>query len=172
MCQSIYNIINLPFITSLGWYFDRDDFLLFREHLENERYIVYVKSNSTKKCIEVITIHLQTMFVFYFVLTINLLNIVKVLLFGNVFLINILIIILLSFFRQKFVQHIYRRCIDQTLWNLVGISYDMWSCAFKGLFYQNGDEVLLTVGCTIFLLSIGVDSYVSIHSQIYFHRKC
>ena len=88
MCQSIYNIINLPFITSLGWYFDRDDFLLFREHLKNERHIVYVKSNSTKKGIEVITIHLQTMFVFYFVLTINLLNIVKLLLFGNVFVWN------------------------------------------------------------------------------------
>ena len=42
------------------------------------------------------------------------------------------------FFRQKFVWHISRRCLDQTLWNLVGISYAMWSCAFKGWFFQNG----------------------------------
>ena len=43
----------------------------------------------------------------------------------------------LSFFRQKFVRHISRRCLDQTLWNLVGISYAMWSCAFKVWFFQN-----------------------------------
>jgi hypothetical protein len=30
------------------------------------------------------------------------------------------------------------RCLDQTLWNLVGISYIMWSCGFKGWFFQNG----------------------------------
>jgi hypothetical protein len=41
-------------------------------------------------------------------------------------------------FREKFVRHISRRCLDQTLWNLVGISYAMWSCAFKGWFFQNG----------------------------------
>ena len=28
-----------------------------------------------------------------------------------------------------FVRSISRRCLDQTLWNLVGISYFMWSCA-------------------------------------------
>jgi hypothetical protein len=28
-----------------------------------------------------------------------------------------------------FVRSISRRCLDQTLWNLVGISYAMWSCA-------------------------------------------
>jgi hypothetical protein len=55
------------------------------------------------------------------------------------FLIIILIIsLLLSFFRQKFVRHISRRCLDQTLWNLVGISYAMWNCPFKGWFFQNG----------------------------------
>jgi hypothetical protein len=48
------------------------------------------------------------------------------------------LIIFLSFFRQKFVWPISRRCLDQTLWNLVGISYAMWSCAFKGWFFQNG----------------------------------
>jgi hypothetical protein len=26
----------------------------------------------------------------------------------------------------------------QTLWNIVGISHAMWSCAFKGWFFQNG----------------------------------
>jgi hypothetical protein len=42
----------------------------------------------------------------------------------------------LSFFRQKFVFHISRRCLDQTLWNLVGISYAMWSCAKNDDDYQ------------------------------------
>ena len=37
-----------------------------------------------------------------------------------------------------FVRSISRRCLDKTLWNLVGISYAMWSCAFKGWFFQNG----------------------------------
>ena len=37
-----------------------------------------------------------------------------------------------------FVRSISRRCLDQTLWNLVEISYAMWSCAFKGWFFQNG----------------------------------
>jgi hypothetical protein len=37
-----------------------------------------------------------------------------------------------------FVRSISRRCLDQTLWNLVGISYAMWSCALKGWFFQNG----------------------------------
>jgi hypothetical protein len=36
----------------------------------------------------------------------------------------------LLFFRINFVRHVSRRCLDQTLWNLVGISYVMWSCAF------------------------------------------
>jgi hypothetical protein len=39
---------------------------------------------------------------------------------------------------QIFVCSISRRCLDQTLWNLVGISYAMWSCAVKGWFFQNG----------------------------------
>jgi hypothetical protein len=50
----------------------------------------------------------------------------------------VIIILLLSFFRQTFVWHISRRCLDQTLWNLVGISYAMSSCAFNGWFFQNG----------------------------------
>ena len=54
------------------------------------------------------------------------------------FLIILIIILLLSFFRQKFVRHISRRCLDQTWWHLVGISYAMWSCAFKGWFFRNG----------------------------------
>jgi hypothetical protein len=49
-----------------------------------------------------------------------------------------IIFLLLSFFCQKFLRHISWRCLDQTLWNLVGISYAMWSCAFKGWFFQNG----------------------------------
>ena len=35
-----------------------------------------------------------------------------------------------------FVRSISRRCLDQTLWNLVGISYAMWSCAVKGWFFS------------------------------------
>ena len=37
-----------------------------------------------------------------------------------------------------FVRSISQRCLDQTLWNLVGISYVMWSSAAKGWFFQNG----------------------------------
>jgi hypothetical protein len=37
-----------------------------------------------------------------------------------------------------FVCSISQRCLDQTLWNLVGISYAMWSSAAKGWFFQNG----------------------------------
>ena len=43
-----------------------------------------------------------------------------------------------STFRINFVRPFSRRCLDKTLWNLVGISYAMWSCAFKGWFFQNG----------------------------------
>jgi hypothetical protein len=43
-----------------------------------------------------------------------------------------------SFFRINFVRPFSRRCLDQTLWNLVGISYSMWSCAVKCWFFQNG----------------------------------
>jgi hypothetical protein len=42
-----------------------------------------------------------------------------------------IIIIILS---HIFVRSIFRRCLDQTLWNLVGISYAMWRCAVKGWF--------------------------------------
>jgi hypothetical protein len=41
------------------------------------------------------------------------------------FFFTIIIIIL----PHIFVRSISRRCLDQTLWNLVGISYAMWSCA-------------------------------------------
>ena len=49
------------------------------------------------------------------------------------FFFNIIIII-----PHIFVRSISRRCLDQTLWNLVGISYAMWSWSFKGWFFQNG----------------------------------
>jgi hypothetical protein len=48
------------------------------------------------------------------------------------------IIIILIIFPHIFVRSISRRCLDQTLWNLVGISYAMWSCAVKVWFFQNG----------------------------------
>ena len=53
-------------------------------------------------------------------------------------IILLLLSFFLSFFRQKFVWHISRRCLDQTLWNMVGISYAMWSCTINGSFFQNG----------------------------------
>ena len=48
------------------------------------------------------------------------------------------IIILLIILPHIFVRSISRRCLDQTLWNLVVISYAMWSWSFKGWFFQNG----------------------------------
>ena len=51
------------------------------------------------------------------------------------FFFPILIILILP---HNFVRHFSRRFLDQTLWNLVGISYAMWSCAFKCWFFQNG----------------------------------
>ena len=47
----------------------------------------------------------------------------------------IIIIIILP---HIFVRSISRRCLNQTFWNLVGIPYAIWSCAFKGWFFQNG----------------------------------
>jgi hypothetical protein len=35
-----------------------------------------------------------------------------------------------------FVRSISRKCLNQTLWNVVGISYAMWSCAFRGLIFS------------------------------------
>ena len=49
-----------------------------------------------------------------------------------------LLLLLLFHFPHTFVRHFSRRCLDQTLWNLVGISYVIWSCVFKCLFFQNG----------------------------------
>jgi hypothetical protein len=48
------------------------------------------------------------------------------------------IIIILIILPHIFVHSISRRCLDQTLWNRVGIWYAMWSCAVKGWFFQNG----------------------------------
>ena len=50
----------------------------------------------------------------------------------------IIIILIIIILPHIFVRSISRRCLDQTLWNLVGISYAMWSCALKGWFFQNG----------------------------------
>jgi hypothetical protein len=48
------------------------------------------------------------------------------------------IILIILILPHIFVRSISRRCLDQTLWNIVGISYVMWSCAFKCWFFQNG----------------------------------
>ena len=50
-----------------------------------------------------------------------------------IIIIIIILLLLLFFFRQKFVRY-----LDQTLWNLVGISYAMWSCFFKCWIFQIG----------------------------------
>ena len=50
----------------------------------------------------------------------------------------VILIILIILLPHIFVRSISRRCLDKTLWNLVGISYAMWSCAFKGWYFQNG----------------------------------
>ena len=42
------------------------------------------------------------------------------------------------FHYYSYYSSTHRRYRDQTLWNLVVISYAMWSCAFKGWFFQNG----------------------------------
>jgi hypothetical protein len=47
-----------------------------------------------------------------------------------------IIIIILIILPHIFVRSISLRCLDQTLWNLVGISYAMWSCAAKGWFFS------------------------------------
>ena len=49
------------------------------------------------------------------------------------FFFSILIILILP---HIFVRSISRRCLDQILWNLVGISYAMWSCAFNVDFFK------------------------------------
>ena len=49
-----------------------------------------------------------------------------------------IIIIIIIIIPHVYIRSISRRCLDQTLWNLVGISYAMWSCAVKGWFFQNG----------------------------------
>ena len=41
-----------------------------------------------------------------------------------------------SFFRINVVQYVSPRCLAKTLWNLVGISYAMWSSACKGWFFS------------------------------------
>ena len=42
-------------------------------------------------------------------------------------IIIIILIIIIIILPHIFVRSISRRCLDQTLWNLVGISYAMWS---------------------------------------------
>ena len=58
--------------------------------------------------------------------------------FSLLLLPGIIILIIIIILPHIFVHSISRRCLDQTLWNLVGISYAMWSCAVKGWFFQNG----------------------------------
>ena len=53
-------------------------------------------------------------------------------------IIIIILIIIIIILPHIFVRSISRRCLDQTLWNLVGISYAMWSCAVWSWFFQNG----------------------------------
>ena len=48
------------------------------------------------------------------------------------------ILVIIIILQHIFVRSISRRCLEQTLWNLVGISYPMLSCAVKGWFFQNG----------------------------------
>ena len=50
----------------------------------------------------------------------------------------IIIIIIIIILPHIFVRSISWGCLDQTLWNLVGISYAMWNWAIKGWFFQNG----------------------------------
>jgi hypothetical protein len=47
-----------------------------------------------------------------------------------------IIIIIIIILPHIFVRSISRRCLDQTLWNLVGISYAMWSCV-RQPFWKN-----------------------------------
>ena len=49
------------------------------------------------------------------------------------FFFTIIILIIILILPHIFVRSISRRCLDQTLWNRVGISYAMWSCAGKML---------------------------------------
>ena len=53
------------------------------------------------------------------------------------FLIIIIIIIIIILFIPLSAQ-LCPSVFSETLWNLVGISYAMWSCVFKGWFFQNG----------------------------------
>jgi multidrug transporter EmrE-like cation transporter len=50
----------------------------------------------------------------------------------------IIILIIIIILPHIFVRSISRRCLDQTLWKFVGISYAIWSCVGKGWFFQNG----------------------------------
>ena len=58
--------------------------------------------------------------------------------FRSYHILLLLLLLLLFHFQRNFVSHFSRRCLDQTLWNLIGISYATWSCAFKCWFFQNG----------------------------------
>ena len=63
----------------------------------------------------------------------------------------ILLSFFLSFFRQKFVWHISRRCLDQTLWNFVGISNVVCGSSWGGWwkkFNQGAKNVNFTNFCS------------------------
>ena len=59
----------------------------------------------------------------------------------------LLLLLLLFHFPRNFVRHFSRRCLDQTLWNLVGISYAMWSCALSVYFFKMAAVAMETAKC-------------------------
>ena len=59
-------------------------------------------------------------------------------------LLLLLFLLLLFHFSHNFVRLLSRRCLYQTLWNLVGITYAMWSCVFKCWFFQNAAVAMET----------------------------
>ena len=58
--------------------------------------------------------------------------------FAPFLIIIILILILLSFFRQKFIRHISRRLLNGNQWNLTGKLSTMSRCADYFRNFQNG----------------------------------
>ena len=65
--------------------------------------------------------------------------------FRSYHILLLLLLLLLFHFQRNFVSHFSRRCLDQTLWNLVGISYAMWSCAYNGWFFTFGITLQLII---------------------------
>ena len=60
-------------------------------------------------------------------------------LFTIIIIIIIIIIMLIILLPHIFVRSISRRCLDQTLWNLVGISFAMWSWFFRNGCHCHGN---------------------------------